>query len=150
MAHALLLACTLCWSLLAAAQVTVPPLTGHVIDQTGTLTAEQKGSLEQTLAAFEVAKGSQLAVLMISSSAPEAIEPFALRVAEQWKLGRKKIDDGVILVVAKNDRALRIEVGYGLEGALNDATSKRIISETILPRFKNQDFRQTFSFARGT
>ena len=140
MARALLLACTLCWSLLAAAQVTVPPLTGHVIDQTGTLTAEQKASLEQTLAAFEAAKGSQLAVLMVPSSAPEAIEPFALRVAEQWKLGRKKIDDGVILVVAKNDRALRIEVGYGLEGALNDATSKRIISETILPRFKNQDF----------
>ena len=140
MAHALLLAGTLCWSLVAAAQVAVPPLTGHVIDQTGTLTAEQKASLEQTLAAFEVAKGSQLAVLMISSSAPEAIEPFALRVAEQWKLGRTKIDDGVILVVAKNDRAMRIEVGYGLEGALNDATSKRIISETILPRFKNQDF----------
>ena len=140
MARALLLACTLCWSLVAAAQVAVPPLTGHVIDQTGTLTAEQKASLEQTLAAFEASKGSQLAVLMIPSSAPEAIEQFALRVAEQWKLGRKKIDDGVILVVAKNDRALRIEVGYGLEGALNDATSKRIISETILPRFKQQDF----------
>ena len=140
MARALLLACTLCWSLLAAAQVAVPPLTGHVIDQTGTLTPEQKASLEQTLAAFEAAKGSQLAVLVVPSSAPEAIEPFALRVAEQWKLGRKKIDDGVILVVAKYDRALRIEVGYGLEGALNDATSKRIISETILPRFKSQDF----------
>ena len=139
-ARALLLACTLCWSLVAAAQVAVPPLTGHVIDQTGTLTAEQKASLEQTLAAFEATKGSQLAVLMIPSSAPEAIEQFALRVAEQWKLGRKKIDDGVILVVAKSDRTLRIEVGYGLEGALNDATSKRIISEIILPRFKQQDF----------
>ena len=139
-ARALLLACTLCWSLVAAAQVAVPPLTGHVIDQTGTLTAEQKASLEQTLAAFEATKGSQLAVLMIPSSAPEAIEQFALRVAEQWKLGRKKVDDGVILVVAKSDRTLRIEVGYGLEGALNDATSKRIISEIILPRFKQQDF----------
>ncbi|WP_309639165.1 TPM domain-containing protein, partial [Methylibium sp.] len=117
-----------------------PPLTGHVIDQTGTLTAEQRASLEQTLTAFEAKKGSQLAVLMIASSAPEAIEPFALRVAEQWKLGRKKIDDGAILVVAKGDRAMRIEVGYGLEGALNDLTSKRIISETILPRFKSQDF----------
>lgn len=139
-ARALLLACTLCWSLVAAAQVAVPPLTGHVIDQTGTLTAEQKASLEQTLAAFEATKGSQLAVLLIPSSAPEAIEQFALRVAEQWKLGRKKVDDGVILVVAKSDRTLRIEVGYGLEGALNDATSKRIISEIILPRFKQQDF----------
>ena len=75
-----------------------------------------------------------------ASTAPEAIEQYALRVAEQWKLGRKKVDDGAILVVAKNDRALRIEVGYGLEGALNDLTSKRIISETILPRFKQQDF----------
>ena len=138
--RALLLACALGWSALAPAQVPVPPLTGHVIDQTGTLSAEQKATLEQTLTAFEARKGSQLAVLMIASSAPEAIEPYALRVAEQWKLGRKKIDDGAILVVAKDDRAMRIEVGYGLEGALNDLTSKRIISETILPRFKSQDF----------
>jgi uncharacterized protein len=136
----LLVAFTLCWSFFAGAQVPVPPLTGHVIDQTGTLTAEQKAALEQTLTAFEARKGSQLAVLMLPSSAPEEIEPFALRVAEQWKLGRKKVDDGAILVVAKDDRTLRIEVGYGLEGALNDATSKRIISETILPRFKQQDF----------
>lgn len=118
----------------------MPPLTGHVIDQTGTLTAQQKAALEQTLTAFEARKGSQLAVLMIASSAPQEIEQYALRVAEQWKLGRKKIDDGAILVVAKNDRAVRIEVGYGLEGALGDLTSKRIISETILPRFRSQDF----------
>ncbi len=128
------------WPALSAAQVAIPPLTGHVIDQTGTLTAEQKAALEQTLAAFEARKGSQLAVLMVASSAPEEIEQYALRVAEQWKLGRKKVDDGAILVVAKNDRAMRIEVGYGLEGALNDLTSKRIISQTILPRFKSQDF----------
>ena len=140
MAKALLLAFTLCGSLLAVAQVPVPALTGHVTDQTGTLSAEQKSSLEQTLTAFEARKGSQLAVLMIPSSAPEEIEQYALRVAEQWKLGRKKVDDGAILVVAKDDRTLRIEVGYGLEGALNDATSKRIISEIILPRFKQQDF----------
>ena len=138
-ASALLLALGLCWSIFAAAQVPVPPLTGHVIDQTGTLTNEQKASLEQTLTAFETRKGSQLAVLMVASTAPEAIEQYALRVADQWKLGRKKVDDGAILVVAKNDRTLRIEVGYGLEGALNDATSKRIISETILPSFKQQD-----------
>ena len=139
-ASALLLVLTLCWSLVAAAQVAVPPLTGRVTDLTGTLSTEQKASLEQTLSAFEASKGSQLAVLIIASTAPEAIEPYALRVAEQWKLGRKKIDDGAILVVAKNDRTLRIEVGYGLEGALNDATSKRIISEIIVPRFKQQDF----------
>ena len=138
--RALLLACALGWSALAAAQMPVPPLTGHVTDQTGTLSAEQKASLEQTLTAFEARKGSQLAVLMVASSAPEEIEQYALRVAEQWKLGRKKVDDGAILVVAKDDRAMRIEVGYGLEGALNDLTSKRIISETILPRFKSQDF----------
>ena len=140
MARVLVLAFTLFGSLLAAAQVPVPALTGHVIDQSGTLGAEQKSSLEQTLTAFEARKGSQLAVLMIASSAPEEIEQYALRVADQWKLGRKKVDDGAILVVAKNDRTLRIEVGYGLEGALNDATSKRIISEVILPRFKQQDF----------
>ena len=136
----ILLACALCWSGLTSAQVAVPPLTGHVIDQTGTLSAEQKATLEQTLTAFEARKGSQLAVLMVASTAPEEVEQYALRVAEQWKLGRKKVDDGAILVVAKDDRAMRIEVGYGLEGALNDLTSKRIISETILPRFKSQDF----------
>ena len=136
----ILFAFALGWSADSAAQVAVPPLTGHVIDQTGTLTAEQKAALEEALTAFEARKGSQLAVLMVASSAPEEIEQYALRVAEQWKLGRKKVDDGAILVIAKNDRAMRIEVGYGLEGALNDLTSKRIISETILPRFKSQDF----------
>ena len=135
-----LVVAALAWWQPAVAQLAVPPLTGHVTDQTGTLTAEQKASLEQTLTAFEARKGSQLAVLMVRSTAPEAIEPYALRVAEQWKLGRKKVDDGAILVVAKDDRALRIEVGYGLEGALTDLTSKRIFSETILPRFKQQDF----------
>ncbi len=138
--RALLLACALGWSALAAAQVPVPPLTGHVADRTGTLTAEQMTTLEQTLTAFEARKGSQLAVLMVPSTTPEEVEQFALRVAEKWKLGRKRVDDGAILVVAKNDRTVRIEVGYGLEGALNDLTSKRIINETILPRFKAQDY----------
>ncbi len=140
MIKALLFAFAFGWSALAAAQVPVPPLTGHIIDQTGTLTAEQKATLEQSLTGFEARKGSQLAVLVVASTAPEEVEQFALRVAEKWKLGRKKVDDGAILVVAKDDRAVRIEVGYGLEGALNDLTSKRIISETVLPRFKSQDF----------
>ena len=139
-ARASLLALTLCWSFIVGAQIAVPPLTGRVTDQTATLSAEQKATLEQTLQAFEARKGSQLAVLIVPTTAPETIEQYALRVAEQWKLGRKKIDDGAILVVAKTDRALRIEVGYGLEGALNDATSKRIISEIITPRFKQDDF----------
>ena len=139
-ARASLLALSLCWSVLAGAQIAVPPLTGRVTDQTATLNADQKAALEQTLQAFEARKGSQLAVLILPTTAPETIEQYALRVAEQWKLGRKKVDDGAILVVAKTDRALRIEVGYGLEGALNDATSKRIISEIITPRFKQEDF----------
>lgn len=139
-ARALLLAVVLCWTTLASAQLPVPPLTARVVDQTGTLDAQQKAALEETLAAFEARKGSQLAVLVVATTAPEPIEQYALRVAEQWKVGRKKVDDGAILVIAKNDRALRIEVGYGLEGALNDATSKRIISEVIVPRLQQQDF----------
>lgn len=138
--RALLLASALSWLTYAAAQVPVPTLAGHVTDLTATLNEEQKATLEQTLSAFEARKGSQLAVLMVASTAPEEVEQFALRVAEKWKLGRKKVDDGAILVVAKDDRAVRLEVGYGLEGALTDLTSKRIISETVLPRFKAQDF----------
>ena len=139
-AGAAFLAFSLAWISVAGAQVPVPPLAGRVTDQTATLTAEQKAALEQTLQTFEARKGTQIAVLIVPTAAPETIEQYSLRVAEQWKLGRKKVDDGVVLVVAKNDRALRIEVGYGLEGALNDATSKRIISETITPRFKEGDF----------
>ena len=139
-AGAAFLAFTLGWFFVAGAEVPVPPLVGRVTDQTATLTAEQKAALEQTLQAFEAKKGSQIALLIVPTTAPETIEQYSLRVADQWKLGRKKVDDGAILVVAKNDRALRIEVGYGLEGALNDATSKRIISEIITPRFKQADF----------
>jgi uncharacterized protein len=124
----------------AWAQVAVPPLTARVTDLTGTLTREQQAGLERMLQEFEARKGTQIAVLMVPSTAPEAIEQYALRVAEQWKIGRKKVDDGAILVVAKDDRALRIEVGYGLEGVLNDATASRIIREVIVPRFREGDF----------
>lgn len=140
MARAAFLALALCWFELVGAQVAVPPLTGRVIDQTGTLNGGQKAALEQTLQSFEARKGSQIVILVVASTAPETIEQFSLRVAEHWRPGRKKIEDGAVLVVAKDDRALRIEVGYGLEGALNDATSKRIISETITPRFRQGDF----------
>ena len=138
--RAVFLALALGSASIAAAQVPVPPLTGRVTDQTMTFTAEQKATLEQTLQAFEARKGSQLAVLIVPTTVPETIEQYSVRVAELWKIGRKKIDDGAILVVAKSDRAVRIEVGYGLEGALNDATSKRIISETITPQFAKGDF----------
>ena len=126
------------WS--ATAQISVPPLSGRVVDQTGTLNRDQKAALEQTLQAFEARKGSQVAVLLVPTTEPETIEQFSLRVAEQWKLGRKKVDDGALLIVAKNDRTLRIEVGYGLEGALSDLVAKRIVSDVIVPRFKQQDF----------
>jgi uncharacterized protein len=137
---ALLAAAALCWLAVAGAQIPVPALTGRVVDQTGTLSPAQQAALEQTLATFEARKGTQVSVLIVPTTAPEAIEQFSIRVAEKWKLGRKKVDDGVILVVAKDDRATRIEVGYGLEGVLTDLTSHRIIDEVILPRFKRQDF----------
>ena len=121
------------------ADVVVPPLKARVTDLTGTLTPDQQATLEQTLAAFEQRKGSQIAVLLVPTTEPDSVEQFAVRVEEKWQLGRKGIDDGALLLIAKNDRKLRIEVGYGLEGVLNDATSKRIIAE-ITPRFKQGDY----------
>ena len=132
--------CGLAFVAPAHADVEIPALKSRVTDLTGTLTAEQKNTLEQRLAAFESAKGSQIAVLVLPSTKPEEIEQFSIRVAEAWKIGRKGTDDGLILVVAKDDRRLRIEVGYGLEGAIPDAVAKRVISETITPRFKAGDF----------
>ena len=140
----LLVALAVAWLLAASmplhADVAVPPLKTRVTDLTATLSADQRASLESRLAAFETRKGSQIAVLMVPTTQPETIEQYAIRVAEQWKIGRSKIDDGAILVVAINDRALRIEVGYGLEGALSDLVAKRIISEIIVPRFRSGDF----------
>ena len=118
----------------------MPPLSGRVVDQTGTLSSGDIASLTQTLKDFETRKGSQIAVLIVPTTAPETIEQYSIRVAEAWKIGRKKIDDGAILVVAKDDRKLRIEVGYGLEGALTDVTAKRIIDEIITPKFRSGDF----------
>jgi uncharacterized protein len=139
-ARASLLALLLCWASAALALVAVPPLSGRVVDQTGTLSAADTASLTQTLMDLETRKGSQVAVLIVPTTDGEAIEQYALRVAEAWKIGRKKVDDGALLVIAKNDRRLRIEVGYGLEGALTDATTKRIIDEDITPKFKTGDF----------
>lgn len=139
-ARVLLLALFVGWAGVAWALVAVPPLTERIVDQTGSLSEVDIAALTQTLKDLETRKGSQIAVLMVPSTDGEAIEPFALRVAEAWKIGRKKIDDGALLVIAKNDRRLRIEVGYGLEGALTDATTKRIIDEDITPKFKAGDF----------
>ena len=124
---------------LAYSQLAIPPI-ARVTDQTGTLTAENRAALERMLEQFEARKGSQIAVIMVKSTGGEPIEQYALRIGEQWKLGRKGVDDGAVLVVAKDDRAVRIEVGYGLEGALNDATAKRIVSDIVVPRFREGDF----------
>ena len=124
----------------AAADVAVPALRARVTDLTATLDATQKSTLEKTLADFEAKKGAQIAVLMVPTTEPETVEQYAVRVEEVWKLGRKGVDDVVLLVIAKNDRKLRIEVGYGLEGALTDAVAKRIIADDIVPRFKQGDF----------
>jgi uncharacterized protein len=124
----------------AQSLVAVPPLTSPVTDTTGTLATDQLAALDAKLRAFEQAKGSQVAVVIVRSTQPETIEQYALRVAEAWKIGRKGVDDGAILVVALDDRKLRIEVGYGLEGALPDATANRIIDEDIVPAFRRGDF----------
>jgi uncharacterized protein len=125
---------------LAVADVAVPPLKSRVTDLTGTLSASQAAQLEQKLADFEAKKGSQIAVLIVPTTQPETIEQYSIRVAEAWKLGRKGIDDGALLVIAKQDRTLRIEVGYGLEGVLPDAIAKRIIEETIVPKLRQGNF----------
>jgi uncharacterized protein len=127
-------------ALLAHGDVAVPPLTGRVIDLTGTLSGGAVNRLESELAALEAKKGSQIAVLIVPTTQPEEIEQYGIRVADQWKIGRKGVDDGAILIVAKDDRRVRIEVGYGLEGALPDATANRILDETIKPRFKVGDY----------
>jgi uncharacterized protein len=138
--RALFFALLICWPFAAAADVAVPPLSGRVVDQTGTLSASDAANLTQRLKDLETRKGSQVAVLIVPTTQPETIEQFAIRVAEAWKIGRKKIDDGALLVVAKDDRKLRIEVGYGLEGALPDVSARRIIDEFIVPRFRTGDF----------
>lgn len=119
--------------------VAVPPLTGRVVDQAGALPAARKAALEERLAAFESRKGAQVAVLIVGTTEPETIEEYSIRVAEAWKVGREKSDDGAILLVAVKDRALRIEVGYGLEGALSDLVAKRIVEDVIKPHFRAGD-----------
>ena len=154
--RALLTLAALCWALGVAAQplVPVPPLSARVTDLTGTLDAAARARLEATLAEIEQRKGAQVAILMVASTQPEPIEAYALRVAESWQLGRGRerarrdsadpkagaLDDGVLILVAKDDRRVRIEVGYGLEGAIPDALAKRIIVEAVSPRFRAGDF----------
>jgi uncharacterized protein len=118
----------------------IPSLAARVTDLTGTLTAEQQSVLEEKLAAFQARKGAQVAVLVVPTTAPEEISQYSIRVVMKWMLGRKNVDDGALLLVSKNDHDLRIEVGKGLEGALTDLTSHRIIAEAIVPLFQQGDF----------
>jgi len=124
----------------SSAEVAVPPLTSHVTDLTNTLDGTQKQTLESELAALEQRKGAQLGVLIVPTTQPEEIAQYAIRVFDAWKLGRKGIDDGALLIVAKNDHRVRIEVARGLEGAIPDAAASRIIREYITPKFRAGDF----------
>ena len=125
------------WS---ANEVALPALTERVTDLTGTLSAQDKAGLTASLATLEKDKGAQIAIVLLPTTQPESIEQFGIRLAEAWKIGRKGIDDGVIIIVAKDDRKMRIEVGYGLEGAIPDAIAKRIVAEQMAPRFREGDF----------
>lgn len=127
-------------ALRAQSVLPVPALTGHVIDQTGTLTGAQHQALEAKLAALEQGKGSQVVVLMVPTTQPEDIASYANRVGNSWKIGRKGVGDGLLLVVAKNDHRVRIEVAKTLEGAIPDLAANRIIEDAITPAFRRGDF----------
>jgi len=124
--------------------VAVPPLTAHVTDTAGMLSAQQRAALDNVLADYEAKTGSQIAVLLVPSTAPEAIEQYGIRVVDAWKLGRKGIDDGVLLLVARDNppalRRLRIEAGRGVQGVLTDAQSKRVLQDVIAPHFRQNDY----------
>lgn len=150
----LLLACYLLCGIAtgqaAEALVDIPPLQSAVTDLTQTLSADQQTLLNQKLSQFSQQSGSQIAILLLPTTQPEDIAQFGIRLADAWKVGRDKQDDGVIVIVAKNDRKMRIEVGYGLEGAIPDAVAKRIISEQIAPAFKQGQFYQGLNLASDT
>ncbi len=138
-----LLACLLAllpltgWS---ADPIALPALNERVVDLSGTLSTDDRVALVERLTRLEQEKGAQIAILLLPSTAPESIEQFGIRLAESWKIGRKGVDDGIIVIVAKDDRRMRIEVGYGLEGAIPDAIAKRIVDEQMAPRFRDGDF----------
>jgi uncharacterized protein len=125
------------WS---ANEVPLPALSERVTDLTATLSAEDRAGLTASLVALEKDKGAQIAIVLLPTTQPESIELFGIRLGEAWKIGRKGVDDGLIVIVAKDDRRMRIEVGYGLEGAIPDAIARRIVAEQMAPRFRHGDF----------
>lgn len=143
------------WMALAGAEefAAIPALSAHVTDSAGMLDAGQRAKLEALLKDYETRTGGQIGILLIASTAPEAIEQYSIRVAEAWKLGRKGVDDGVILVVAKDNpkalRRLRIEAGRGIQGTVTDAQSKRILEDVIAPRFRQNDYYGGLTAAVG-
>jgi len=128
------------WESTSEGLAPIPPLTARVTDRTGTLTDTERAALEDKLARYESQTGNQLVVLMVPSTKPEAIETYSIRVAEAWKIGRKGSDNGVLFLVAKDDRKMRIEVGYGLEGVLTDVQARRIIGDVVAPLFRQGKF----------
>ena len=146
---AIVLAAALGSAAWAQSVLPVPALAARVIDQTGTLDAAQKKALEAKLASLEKTKGSQVVVLMVPTTAPEDIASYANRVGNAWKIGRKDVGDGVLLLVAKDDRKMRIEVAKTLEGAIPDVLAARIIDETMKPRFRSNDFAGGIDAAVG-
>jgi uncharacterized protein len=137
----LVLLCAGMWAQARAQQLAaIPPLDSPVVDTTGTLDAASKQQLEQQALALQQRKGSQLQILLVATTQPESIEQYTQRVFDQWKLGRKGVDDAVLLVVAKDDRAVRIQPGYGLEGAIPDITAGRVIREYLAPKFRQGDY----------
>jgi uncharacterized protein len=149
MRRAACLAALWLWAGVAGAEVAVPTLTARVTDLAGLLPPERERALEAKLAAFEGETSHQIAVLTVPTLEGEPIESFALRAAEQWKLGHKGLDNGILLVVASQDRAARIEVGYGLEGAVPDAIAKRVLEDVLFPRFRAGDFAGGVDAATG-
>lgn len=136
------LAWALLWAAAASAQgvLPVPPLAGRVIDQTATLSAAQRAALDAKLAAFEAEAGPQIVLLLVPATAPEDIAAYAQRVADTWKIGRREVGDGLLLVVAKDERAVRIEVAKALEGAVPDLAARQVIERALLPAFRAGDY----------
>ncbi len=136
----MVLLCSLAGVLHAQELQALPSLSAHVTDTLGLLPEARREALEARLVALEKDKGAQVAVLVVATTRPEAVESYALRVAEAWRLGRQGVDDGILFLIARDDRRMRIEVGRGLEGAVPDAIAKRIIADVVAPHLRGGDF----------